>query len=124
MSAVPGQGWAQPVFQLGERTLEIPMSVHAVARSKLVAELRKTPGGIEAPAGVVLIRGGAQKEAYDTDIEELFRYEFSFLNSLFFMLHIMVGKTLGSITCLVLWMPIFLVQFWSHLENLFYLCQG
>ncbi len=73
-AATPGLGWAnvKPVFQMGERTLAVPMTLHQVAREKIVTEMRKR----NINGGVILLCGGTLKEAYDTDHEILFRYDF------------------------------------------------
>jgi len=78
MHHVPGLGWAKPQFQLGERTLCIPMSLHAAARGKIV-NLMVQRG---ATSGVILLCGGRAKEAYDTDHEILFRQD-SWFNYVF-----------------------------------------
>lgn len=71
MAAVPGTGWASPaIFQLGKgKTLAIPMEVHAVARKKVVDTFNTR--GIRS--GILLMKGGDDQTAYDTDTDLLFR---------------------------------------------------
>lgn len=71
MAAIPGTGWASPaIFQLGKgKTLAIPMEVHAIARKKVV-DTFNSKGFI---TGVLLMKGGEEQTAYDTDTELLFR---------------------------------------------------
>lgn len=78
-TAIPGQGWATPVFQLGRgKTLAIPMTVHAAAREKLVQILNSRG----TTAGIVLLQGGEEQNQYDTDTEPVFRQD-SWVNYLF-----------------------------------------
>mgnify|MGYP001946365566 CR=1 FL=1 len=65
-------------FQLGVKTLQIPMSLHRASREKLCAEMKKA--GVED--GVVLLEGGKQLNQYDTDTEPVFRQD-SWFNFLF-----------------------------------------
>lgn len=80
MAAIPGLGWAnvKPVFQLGERTFAVPMSLHKAARGKICDEMKKR----NVNDGVMLFCGGNQKEAYDSDHEPLFRQD-SWFNYVF-----------------------------------------
>mmetsp|Transcript_114786 Transcript_114786/g.225206 ORF Transcript_114786/g.225206 Transcript_114786/m.225206 type:complete len:535 (-) Transcript_114786:203-1807(-) len=78
--ARPGAGWASNAsFQLARgRTLAIPMSVHAAARSKLVKAF--ADNGVTS--GIVLMQGGDDQNQYDTDTELIFRQD-SWFNYLF-----------------------------------------
>jgi hypothetical protein len=68
-SSIPGLGWAnRPVFQLGEKSLAIPMSVHRASREKLVSEMKAR--GISR--GVALLRGGEEACYYDSDAEMVY----------------------------------------------------
>ncbi len=71
MTTVPGTGWASPaIFQLGKgKTLAIPMEVHAIARKKVVDSFHSK----HINTGVLLMKGGEEQTAYDTDTELLFR---------------------------------------------------
>ena len=71
--ARPGAGWASNAsFQLARgRTLAIPMSVHAAARSKLVKAF--ADNGVTS--GIVLMQGGDDQNQYDTDTELIFRWD-------------------------------------------------
>lgn len=68
---IPGLGWSAPStsFQLGKKTLAIPMTLHAAARIKV-------RGGYDKRGtknGICLLRGGDEMYQYDSDIELLFR---------------------------------------------------
>jgi Xaa-Pro dipeptidase len=77
--SVPGLGWtSKPVFQLGEKTLAIPMSLHKSARQKLVNLMLDR----SANKGVILVKGGEESCYYDSDTEHLFRQD-SWFNYLF-----------------------------------------
>lgn len=81
--AVPGLGWAnlnnkKNYFQKGPKTLAIPMTVHRSARKKTV-DMMQAKG---ATTGLILVKGGAQLNQYDTDIEPVFRQD-SWFNYLF-----------------------------------------
>jgi Xaa-Pro dipeptidase len=65
-------------FQLGKKTLAIPMDLHQASREKLCDEMRKA--GVSE--GVVLLEGGKQLNQYDTDTEPIFRQD-SWFNFLF-----------------------------------------
>ena len=71
MSSFPGLGWASnmPSFQLGEKTLRIPMTLHKSARLKVVESLKE-----KSFSGFVLLSGGEEALRYDSDHELLFRY--------------------------------------------------
>ena len=76
---IPGFGWVtRPVFQLGEKNLAIPMSLHRQNRIKLVDQMRKR----NVHTGVALIRGGDEQCYYDSDSEMLFKQD-SWFNYLF-----------------------------------------
>ena len=69
-AGIPGLGWSTPVFQLGrEKTLSIPMTLHAAARINVRVGFDKK--GIKK--GIVLLKGGDEMFQYDTDCEILFR---------------------------------------------------
>lgn len=72
-TTLPGLGWAKkPAFyQRGKKTLAVPMSLHEAARNKIVDELNN----LNITSGIVLLCGGVQGEAYDTDHEILFRFD-------------------------------------------------
>ena len=71
-------GWASS-FQLGKgKTLRIPNSVHANSRQKVMAEMAKK--GL--CSGICLLKGGEDKNQYETDMELLFRQD-SWFNYLF-----------------------------------------
>ena len=72
MSSIPGAGWSNSVFKVG-RGLAIPLSVHEVARKKLV-DILKSKGII---SGIVLLKGGDESSfaLYDTDAEGLFKQD-------------------------------------------------
>ena len=73
-----GFGWSKPVFQLGEKTLAVPMSLHRACRAKVV-DMFRARGFTN---GVILIKGGEEQNQYDTDIELVFRQD-SWFNYLF-----------------------------------------
>ncbi len=58
-------------LSLGPGTYAVPLSLHAGNRRRLVERLRAAGAG----SGVVLLQGGALRNHYDTDREELFRQE-------------------------------------------------
>lgn len=75
--SVPGIGWAKPIFQLGEKTLAVPMTIHNAARKKLVTMMGQRGG-----SGFVLLMGGGELNQYDSDTELVFRQD-SWFNYLF-----------------------------------------
>jgi hypothetical protein len=80
-SAIPGLGWAKvkkPVFQIGPKTLAIPMSLHLAARKKVVGIMASR--GVSS--GIALFKGGEQQNQYDSDTELVFRQD-SWFNYLF-----------------------------------------
>lgn len=80
-SAIPGLGWANvtnPVFQIGPKTLAVPMSLHLAARKKVVAIMASRG----ANSGIALFKGGEQQNQYDSDTEIVFRQD-SWFNYLF-----------------------------------------
>ena len=81
-ATTPGYGWSAPgVFQKGKgKTLAIPMSVHAAAREKLCAMMKKAP--YNCSNGVMLVKGGEDQCQYDSDTELVFRQD-SWFNYLF-----------------------------------------
>src|SRR5207248_2191641 len=62
----------ESVFQLGEHTLRVPASLHALNRQRLVERLRSKK---VSPNSVVLLQGCESATMYDTDIEPVFRQE-------------------------------------------------
>lgn len=66
------------MFQLGEKTLAVPMTLHRACRAKVV-DLFRARG---LTSGVILIKGGEEQNQYDTDIELVFRQD-SWFNYLF-----------------------------------------
>ena len=80
-SAVPGLGWAnvkKPVFQIGPKTLAVPMELHLSARKKVAGILN----GRGISSGIALFKGGEQETQYDSDTELVFRQD-SWFNYLF-----------------------------------------
>ena len=70
MASIPGLGWAiKPTFQLGHKTLAVPMKLHLSARLKIIVEMKKQ--GVSY--GLLLFCGGKEKNAYDSDHEILFK---------------------------------------------------
>jgi Xaa-Pro dipeptidase len=60
------------VFQMGDNTYPIPMTLYKANRSKVVEELKKEKR-LSANGGVVLLQGGNDISHYDTDVDYVFR---------------------------------------------------
>ncbi|XP_059469853.1 xaa-Pro dipeptidase [Neocloeon triangulifer] len=63
----------RPVYEKGQHTLAVPMTMFAENRARLLARLRAAAG--VTGASVVLLQGGDTHNVYCTDAEEVFRQE-------------------------------------------------
>jgi hypothetical protein len=61
----------RPVYDKGQHTLQVPMSMFADNRARLLARLRKVAG--VTGSSVVLLQGGDTHNVYCTDAEDVFR---------------------------------------------------
>ena len=65
------------VWSLGQGTLEIPLSLFAENRQRLVQRLRAHPA-LAGKLAIVLLVGGSQQSVYDTDAETSMFFLFYF----------------------------------------------
>lgn len=68
----------RPVYDKGQHTLQVPMSMFADNRARLLARLKKLAG--VTGSSVVLLQGGDTHNVYCTDAEDVFRQVSHHLN--------------------------------------------
>lgn len=97
------------MYQVGQHTLSIPMSMFKENREKVVNAL-KASGKVSKPADTyILLQGGESLSLYDTDVDYVFRqvrYKFDYFLKLWIDCKIFIGS-------------IFQIYDWSYRARLF-----
>jgi hypothetical protein len=71
----------RPVYDKGQHTLQVPMSMFADNRARLLARLRKVVG--VTGSSIVLLQGGDTHNVYCTDAEDVFRQVSKLISTIF-----------------------------------------